>query len=249
MNSRFNTYFIFGFLLLTLELLAQERFFKNELLIGGGLHTRGYNITAEYLLFKTDKKAFCFHMEFSEIKSPKQKKINSERLAIGGNNSRSYIYGKQNNLFSYRVGAGQYLYISEKSEKSVVAIAFSYNAGLSLGMLKPYYLDLIYRLDPGGFRINSEKYTEENRLKFLEPLDINGASSSSAGWDELTISPGIYSKASLIFDWGPKDDFAKMLEVGVMCDIYFRKMPIMIDEVRPPVFVNLFMNFYFGKRW
>jgi hypothetical protein len=72
MNSRLNTGFIFGFLLLTLELLAQERFFKNELLIGGGLHTRGYNITAEYLMFKTDKKAFCFHMEFSEIKSPKQ---------------------------------------------------------------------------------------------------------------------------------------------------------------------------------
>ena len=246
-------YFYLFILLLNLILLqslsAQEENFKHELIFGGGLHTRGYQVSAEYLRLKNEYKALSIRMEFSEISSPKEKTLNAERLVIGGRNNRTFIYGKQNNLFALRFGAGQRFYISEKKSRSVVGIAFSYNAGFSLGMLKPYYLDLIYRLDPEGFRIISERYTEENKLKFMEPLDISGSSSPTLGWDELSIAPGLYVRGSLIFDWGPNDSFAKILEVGFVSDAYFRAMPIMVGEVRPPLFLNLFASFYFGKRW
>ncbi len=118
-----------------------------------------------------------------------------------------------------------------------------------MGMIKPYYLDLIYRFDPDGYRVISEKYTVDNARKFLEPLDINGSSGSSHGWDELTIAPGLFAKGSLIFDWGANDGLVKILELGMTGDLFFRHISIAIGEQRPPVFVNLFMNFYFGKRW
>ena len=54
---------------------------------------------------------------------------------------------------------------------------------------------------------------------------------------------------SLMFDWGANDSFAKILELGLSADVFFRNIPIVIGEVRPPVYLNLFMNFYFGKRW
>jgi hypothetical protein len=223
--------------------------YDSEFILGGGMHTRGFLITGEYSLIKDENKNISFRLEFAEIKSPKEKRITSERRAVGGTTSRSYIYGKQNNLYALRMAAGQRFYISEKTDKSVIAIAFSYSGGISLGMLKPYYLDLIYRIDPSGIRISSEKYSKDNELKFLDPTDISGHSGFGRGWDELTLAPGLYGKGSLIFDWGATDDFAKILELGLTTDIYFRNMPIGVREVRPPVFLNLFMNFYFGTRW
>ncbi len=244
MDSRI---FLLLFLLLSFPLYSQS--YGSEFVVGGGMHTRGFLLTGEYSLIKTESQNLSFRLEFSEIKSPKEKRITAERRAVGGSSSRSYIYGKQNNFYALRLAAGQRFYISEKSENSIIAIAFAYRAGFSLGMLKPYYLDLIYRLDPEGFRISSEKYSDDNAMKFLEPLDINGATGFSRGWDELTIAPGIYANGSLIFDWGANDSFAKLFEIGLTTDIYFRSVPIAIGEVRPPVFLNLYLNFYFGKRW
>jgi hypothetical protein len=230
------------------EIKAQSAF-KSEFLLGGGMHTRGFQLTGLYSIIQNENKNLTFQLEFSELKSPKEKKINAERRAVGGSSSRSYIYGKQNNLYTLKLAAGQRFYISEKTDKSPVAIAFSYNGGLNLGMVKPYYLDLIYRFDPQGSKIISEKYSSSNSLKFLEPQDINGASGFSKGWDELTLNPGLYAKGSLIFDWGANDSFAKILELGLSSDIFFKNIPIVIGEVRPPLYLNLFMNFYFGKRW
>jgi hypothetical protein len=230
------------------EIKAQSAF-KSEFLLGGGMHTRGFQLTGLYSIIQNENKNLTFQLEFSELKSPKEKKINAERRAVGGSSSRSYIYGKQNNLYTLKLAAGQRFYISEKTDKSPVAIAFSYNGGLNLGMVKPYYLDLIYRFDPQGSKIISEKYSSSNSLKFLEPQDINGASGFSKGWDELTLYPGLYAKGSLIFDWGANDSFAKILELGLSSDVFFKNIPIVIGEVRPPLYLNLFMNFYFGKRW
>jgi hypothetical protein len=241
--------FVFSTILICSSILSAQSPFKSELLVGGGLHTRGFQLTGLYSIIQNENKNLTFQIEFSELKSPKEKKMNAERRAIGGNSNRSYIYGKENNLYTLKLAAGQRFYISEKTDKSPVAIAFSYNAGLNLGMIKPYYLDLIYRFDPQGSKIISEKYSSSNSLKFLEPQDINGASGFSKGWDELTLAPGIYTKGSLLFDWGANDSFAKILELGLSADIFFKNIQIVIGEVRPPVYLNLFMNFYFGKRW
>jgi hypothetical protein len=238
-----------SFILFCIVNVGAQSAYKSEFLLGGGMHTRGFQLTGLYSIIQNENKNLTFQLEFSELKSPKEKRMNAERRALGGSSSRSYIYGKQNNFYTLKLAAGQRFYISEKTEKSPVAIAFSYNAGLNLGMIKPYYLDLIYRFDPQGSKIISEKYSVQNERKFLEPQDINGASGFSKGWDELSLAPGIYTKGSLIFDWGANDSFAKILELGLSADIFFRNIPIVIGEVRPPVYLNLFMNFYFGKRW
>ncbi len=248
MKFNFKTILLSAFLFLSFLMRAQNSF-DSEFILGGGMHTRGFLLSTQYSIIKDETKNITFGIDFTEIKSPKEKRITAERQAIGGTSNRSYIYGKQNNFYALRLGAGQRFYISEKTNKSIVALAFAYNGGFSLGMIKPYYLDLIYRFDPDGYRVVPEKYSIDNERKFLEPLDINGSSESSRGWDELTIAPGIFAKGSLFFDWGANDGFVKILELGMTADLYFRQIQIAIGELRPPVFVNLYMNFYFGKRW
>jgi len=245
-NSKLLTILFIMVWIFQLEIQAQ---FKHEVLVGGGIHTSGFQVAGSYTLFNKKNDGLQFIFEFSEIKNPKEKVITAERLAIGGNSNRTYIYGKQNNFYQFTLSAGQRFYISERTERSIVAIAFGYQAGVELGIEKPYYLDLIYRIDPDGFRVVSERFSETNRLKFLEPLDINGATGFSAGWDQLTLHPGITCRGNLLFDWGPKDAISKILELGLKADIFFKNIPIMVDEQRLPIFVNLYANFYFGKRW
>lgn len=222
---------------------------EHELGIGAGLHTRGFNVVVNYCKITSDKYSFLGQLEFTELKNPKEKRLSNESLSIGRNSKGSYIYGKQNNFYTFRAGAGQRIYLSEKSKKSIISMAFAYSGGFSMGMLKPYYLDLIYRTDNEGISIRSERYTEVNRYKFLDPVDIDGATGSSVGWDDLSVLPGAYGKAALIFDWGPKDDIVKILEVGMAADLFFKNVPIMIDQPNSPLFLNLYLNFYFGKRW
>ena len=40
-----------------------------------------------------------------------------------------------------RVGMGAKRYFSEKAKRKGIAIGINYQAGVSLGLLKPYYLD------------------------------------------------------------------------------------------------------------
>lgn len=222
--------------------------FGHEVEFGGGIHTRGFTLGINYLMIKSEKMSWLAQMEFTELKNPKERRLSNESLAIGGGR-RSFIYGKRNNFYALRAGGGQRIYISEKTNKSIVAVAFSYSGGLSMGMLKPYYLDLIYRLDNAGISVRSEAYNENNRYKFLDPVDIDGASGFGSGWDDLAIAPGLYGKGSLIFDWGPKDEVSKILEIGLAADVYFKKIDIVIDQPNSPLFLNLYMNIYFGKRW
>jgi hypothetical protein len=250
-NLQYYIIALFIFAQFSATVCAQDKSNKNfehEVEFGGGVHTRGFTIGINYLMIKSETMSWLAQMEFSELKNPKERRLSNESIAIGGGR-RSFIYGKRNNFYTLRAGAGQRLYISEKTNKSIVAVAFAYSGGLSMGMLKPYYLDLIYRLDNAGISIRSEAYNENNRYKFLDPVDIDGASGFSTGWDDLSIAPGLYAKGSLIFDWGPKDEISKILEIGLAADVYFKKIDIMIDQPNSPIFLNLYMNIYFGKRW
>ena len=116
-------------------------------------------------------------------------------------------------------------------------------------MVKPYYLNLIYRNSGGQPTIRAEKYGEDNWNKFLSPQEIDGSTGASRGWDELLLEPGFYVKTALLVDWGAFDEVVKGFEVGLSMDTYFSRIPIMIFEENTPIFVNLYLHIYLGKRW
>ncbi|MCH2045706.1 MAG: hypothetical protein MK212_16435 [Saprospiraceae bacterium] len=224
---------------------------RSELTYGIGIHTRGFNYASiQYGLINKTQQTLFFNIDFVELKSPKERRRNFETLSLTGGNTKSFIYGKRHNLYALRIGAGQKHYISEKKNPRGVALACTYSGGLSLGFLKPYQLDLIYRntVDTTSF-VRSEAYSDENHDKFLNFADINGASGFGKGWDNIRANPGIFLKTAFLFDWGAFDPLAKSLEIGISADIYFKNMPIMVGEVNSPIFINLYMNINLGKRW
>lgn len=232
--------------------------YNREFTVDLKLHTNGYALGVNIGTLKSYYKTTFLNFEIGEIKHPKEFRQSFDfQSPTTSRVSRAFIFGKQNNFFVLRGGMGAKRYFSEKAKRKGLAVGMSYEVGPSLGMLKPYYLELMdFPAEPGlDIVIRSEKYSPENAARFLDISRIYGASGFSKGLGELKLKPGAHGKLAVHFDWGAFDEFVKALEAGVMFDFYFDKIPIMVESTEVqnvenrPLFINLYLNLQFGKRW
>ena len=230
--------------------------YDREFTVDIKLHTNGYALGVNIARLKTYYLTNFFNIEFGEIQHPKQFRQSFDfRPSANGKVSRAFVFGKQNNFFVLRGGMGQKRYFSEKAKRKGLAIGMSYSGGVSLGLLKPYYLELNYpESSTNDIITRSEKFSEENAAVFLDITRIFGASSFTRGLSELSVVPGGHGRVAVHFDWGAFDQFVKALEAGVMIDFYFQEVPIMVESPlvenveNRPLFINLFLNLQLGKR-
>ncbi len=194
-----------------------------------------------------DKTRF-YHFEFGNLRHPKEFKQNDQfSRRFGG--QRSFFFGKQNSMFALRGGWGTKKYFSEKASTRGVAIGISYEIGPSIGILKPYYLE-INRFDASSVE---EKYSTDNQDRFLDVTRVQGAAPFSKGITELAFLPGAQAKFSFHFDWGAFDEYVKAMDIGIMGDFYLKKADILVDNGLEGVknrqfFINLFVSLQLGKR-
>ena len=139
--------------------------YNKELAFDIRMHTNGFALAANIGKIKTYYLTKYWHFEIGEIKHPKEQR-NSKDYPSNGRTSRSFIFGKQNNLLVLRAGMGAKRYFSEKAKRKGIAIGINYQAGASLGLIKPYYLEII-KGDAPDVYIVSEKYTGDNDDSFL----------------------------------------------------------------------------------
>ena len=266
-------------------LSAQSRQFTNEeskgiiynkeFTIDTRIHTYGFAVAANWTKIQTYHKSTYFQVELGELKHQKDFRQNSDNTFPNQGSPQSFILGKRNNLYVIRAGYGKKKYISEKAKRKGVAIGLNYEAGVTLGLLKPYYLD-IKQSDPNRpdlIPTRAEKFNPESPCNFLDPIGrVYGATGFFKGLSEVKPLPGIHAKAGLHFDWGAFDEFVKAIEVGVAVDVFYKRAPILIHideeildimstscphlsptqvEANPnrPFFINLYVTLQLGKRW
>ena len=140
------------------SLLRQEEegeiVFNKQSVFGIKLATDGYGITYEIGKFKSQRKSTLFQIEISEKKHKKEKKLQASidnQFQIN-----SVVFGKTNNFYQVKMGIAQQKIIGGKGNKNGVAVSGIYGGGLSVGFLKPYYVDVE---DSSRFRFRS-RYPE-----------------------------------------------------------------------------------------
>ncbi len=227
--------------------------YNKEIAFNVRMHTNGFAFGADFGRIKTYYLTRYFHLEFGEIRHPKEQRQSFD-FASNGKTSRSFVFGKQNNFLVLRAGTGAKRYFSEKAKRKGIAIGINYQAGAALGIIKPYYVDFLRNDGPGSGNtyITSEKYTGDNHDSFLELRGIYGSSGFMKGLDEISITPGLQGKLGVHFAWGAFDEFVKAFEAGVMVDVFFKKIPIMVEvdnAENRPFFISLYLSLQLGKRW
>lgn len=218
--------------------------YSKQNIFGIQLRSNGYGAFYELGRMKTNRRTNIYRIDITEIKHLKEEKsqLGSNGFVFFGN---PFIYGKINNFYQVTLGFGQQYILGQKGNKNGVAVSAVYNAGLALGLLRPYYLEV---QDPVTGENRTIKYSEEDKDLFLGPT-ILGGGGLGKGWGEMKMKPGAFAKAAIRFDFGRFNESVNGIEVGLSGEFYGDKIQIMANQVKDrQLFVQGYLALIFGRR-
>jgi len=215
-----------------------ELAYHKQSIFGIQLRTMGYGLLYELGRMKTTRKTTTYGLEISEIKHSKEDKLPKGTFTF----NNPYIYGKINNFYQVKLGIGQQYLLGDKGNRNGVSVSAIYGGGLSLGLLRPYYLEV---QDQGG-NIQTIKYSQDSAL-FVGGVIVGGGGLGK-GWGEMELRPGAYAKAGLRFDYGRFNEVVSAIEIGVSLDAYLKEVPIMLFQSDKRLFFQGYVALEFGKR-
>ncbi|WP_157962790.1 hypothetical protein [Chitinophaga deserti] len=231
------------------EIEEGENLYNREFSLGARLNTDGWTGFMELGYRKSATIVNYFQFEFSEKKHPKQDR-SSYGVQIAGFyiSSAPYVYGKMNNFYQAKFGLGQKRLIGGKGNKNGIEVNAIYYGGISVGLMKPYYLEL---MNDAGDNDNRKivKFNDSIRTDFLNKELIYGPGGFTKGLSEIKINPGLHAKIGFRFDWAKFNDVISALEVGVNAEYYTKKVQIMVDQDSKSFFINAYVGLQLGKRW
>lgn len=203
------------------------------------LRSNGYGVFYERGKMTSPRWANIFGIEFTEIMHPKEERSSSAQGFLLGN---SFKYGKINNFYQAKLGYGRQYIFGQKGNKNGVAVIGSAMGGLSMGLLKPYYLQVN---DQGTDR--EIMYTQKDSALFLSN-SIMGSAGFTKGWSEVKLRPGLFAKASLRFDFGSYNESISALEIGLSAEGYAKEIEQMVAVKTQRLFLQAHVAMVFGNR-
>jgi hypothetical protein len=153
-----------------------------------------------------------------------------------------YVYGKINNFYSVQLSFGGHRFLGQKGNKNGVAVSVVYKGGLSLGLLRPYYI----QVEDNGTN-KTIKYSPETDSLFKFGFII-GSGGLGMGWGEMKLKPGAFAKTGLRFDFGRYNEVVSGIEVGVSAEYYSGNIPIMLYQKDKQFFYQGHIAMIFGRR-
>jgi hypothetical protein len=222
--------------------------FRKQNAFGIQLRTRGYGVFYEIGRFKSPRFANLYLIELTETKDIKEEKTQTGNGFV----SNSFVYGKINNFYQFKLGFGQQYILGQKGNKNGIAVMGLYQGGLSLGLLRPYYINI----QEGGQERSIKYDPADSSNKFLTAGLISGSSGLGKGWNELEMVPGAFVKTALRFDFGRYNELIQALQIGLSVEAYSKKIEIMAPyditgkaAVDPKqIFFQGHIAFVFGRR-
>lgn len=204
---------------------------------GFKLTSDGYGGFMEIGRARSVRTALLFQLDISERKHPKE-----EKQQIYSNTS-PIIYGKINFFYPIKLGMQYQYLLGNKGNKNGVSVTANVGGGLTLGLLRPYLIDL----DKQGER-TYVKYESADSSYFLDQSIHIAGPGFGRGWSDLKITPGLYLKPAFRFDYGKYNEMVSALEVGLTAEFYSKKIPQMIYIEQKNLFISAYVSVLFGRR-
>ncbi len=237
------------------KMQAQKDYmFRRQMAGGLRLQSTGLGFYLQYGLIKNIYKTHLFMLEYEWHIDYRDKK--NKAYPVYTETGRDYYFGVQNRFHEIRFSYGFERAIADKAVRNGVRLSWVGFVGGVMGLVKPYYLNIDYpNPDPATnglhpYLIVSQKYSEATKSVFLDRNVIDEAAPISKGLSEMKPVFGGHLRTGLNFDWGSRDAFVKSIEAGASLDIFYKKIPIYVNEQSNHfLFLGLYVSFHIGKRW
>lgn len=217
--------------------------YKKHTAIGAKLTTDGYGGFIEVSRAQSVKRALLFQLDISERKHLKEIK-QSNIYDIYGTTS-PLIYGKINFFYPVRLGVQQQFLLGNKGNKNGVSITANGGGGLIAGILRPYLVEV--QKNAGG-QSEFVKYDPADTASYFLNGPYIGGPNLGTGWNQMKVTPGLYAKAAVRFDFGKYNEMLNAVEVGVSGEFYSKKIPQMVFNKDKQAFFSAYVAIIFGKR-
>jgi len=220
--------------------------YRKHSVFGIKLTSDGYGGFYEFGKAQSVNKSLLFQLDFAERKHPKEEKQTNPFAP-----SSPFIFGKINYFYPLKLGVQQQILLGNKTNKNGVSVTANFGGGISLGLLRPYYLEVNDTTGAGSGR-KYIKYDSADSTTFNSGDELRNLSVSSAGfgkgWGDMKVTPGLYAKAALRFDYGRYNETVSAIEVGGYAEYYSKDIPQLILIKQKKLFFNVYVALLFGKR-
>lgn len=221
------------------EIDDQEKvFYRNERTFGAVISTNGFGGSYRYAKRLDARKKAIYEIDFHHIKHEKEYRVTFSSNQQFGN---SFVYGKQNSLFSLQGGIGLQKEMFRKEDKGSISIRYFFTFGLSIAFEKPIYYDVIVSDSITGV-------PHRERMKFqTHILGVEKKAPFYVGLNEMKIVPGAYGKFGFTFEFGKSDRVFNAIETGIALNAYIREINIMANNHNHWIFPSFFLSYRMGK--
>ena len=218
--------------------------YRKHSVFGFKLTSDGYGGFYEFGKAQSVNKSLLFQLDFAERKHPKEEKQTNPYIP-----SSPFIYGKINYFYPLKLGVQQQILLGNKTNKNGVSVTANFGGGISLGFLRPYYLEIN---DTANGNRKAIKYDSPDSTTFTSSNKLVELYVSSAGfgkgWGEMKVTPGLYVKTAIRFDYGRYNESISAIEVGASAEYYSKDIPQLIFIEQKKLFYNVYVAIMFGKR-
>jgi hypothetical protein len=164
-----------------------------------------------------------------------------ESSSTGRGNGSGYVFAKQNYLFSVRPQYGREINIFRKSSEGGVNINAILAGGPSIGIVKPYYLQVQY-----GRTIRDEPFDPAKHI--TNASSVIGSGNFFDGFGSSEVVPGVNLKAALNFELDAFRQSNISLEVGFLAEAYSKQIDIMAITQNRNLFTSGYITIFFGGK-
>ncbi len=219
--------------------------FRKQTVFGAKLTNDGFGGFFEIGRSLSPKNTLLFQLEITERNHAKEEKTMNLYTPAA-----SYIYGKINYFYPIKLGVQKQMVIGNKSNKNGVSVTGNFGGGISLALLKPYFLEVFDTATnlKRWIRYESADAALFSNYNALATTYQAGGPSFSQGWSGLKVTPGLYTKAALRFDYGRFNEMVSGLEVGLTGEYYAKQIKQMVGSQYKQFFLNAYVSIIFGKR-
>ena len=216
--------------------------YRSDQAFGGGFYAKGYFLDYHYGKRITATLNQKFHGSFSNLRHQKETKSFNPFFK----DARGYYFGKLNAFWQLKLGYGFQKIITPKLQKHGVAISASFLGGVSLGMLKPVYLEIIKEQFVDSVSqgvLVTEQYTGVQGREV-----IYGRAPWFMGIGEMKFQPGVFVRQEFEFEYSAYKETIQSITAGMELQYYPSEIEIMTMTENSRIFARLFIGFKIGNR-
>lgn len=159
-------------------------------------------------------------------------------------NGRTHVEGKLNQLFVVRPSYGRQWTLLQKSSEGGQKLLGMLSTGPSIGIQKPYYVEISY---DNGFQGTTEVPLAKTIDNSYKKVFIMGESSLWKGLNESQIIPGWHIKSAVNMEIETLKQNNIGIEIGFIVDYFTKPVEILNLMSGRQVYTTAYISFSMGK--